>query len=76
MRVAIAKVHESVYAGDADSVTAPTAAGTITVLGNHEPLVAPLLSGVVIVSASGSVREFPVESGVIEVSNNQVTVLL
>lgn len=77
MRVTIARVHENLFSGDAESLTVPTTDGEITVLADHEPLVATLKRGTVTVRKSGAALErFTVESGVLEVSGGQATVLL
>jgi F-type H+-transporting ATPase subunit epsilon len=76
MQVTVAKVHENLFSGDAISVTVPTSAGEVTILGKHEPLVAPLKSGTIIVRTASGEHTFAVESGVLEVSADQTTVLL
>jgi F0F1-type ATP synthase epsilon subunit len=74
----IAKVGETLYEGEADSLTLLCADGQITVLANHEPYVAPVLPCTAVIYDSEEHRQDIVfESvGVIEVSNNQVTVIL
>lgn len=76
MRVVVAKVHENLYAGDAQSLSAPTTEGIVTVLPKHEPLVATLESGVVTVKAADGTHRYDVEGGILEVSGDQATVLL
>ncbi len=76
MRVTISKVHENLYAGEANSLTVPTTEGQTTILGNHEPFVATLLAGKLVVRDATGERSFDVSDGVLEVSGNQATVLL
>jgi F-type H+-transporting ATPase subunit epsilon len=76
MRVVIAKVHENLFAGEAESLTVPTTDGVVTILAKHEPLVATLKPGTVTVKAKEGTHEFAVTDGVLEVSNDQATVLL
>ncbi len=76
MQVTLAKVHENVFAGEAKSVTLPTAAGEVTILPKHEAFVTTLKPGTITVRTSEDELTFPVETGVLEVSNDQVTVLL
>ena len=76
MKVVIAKVHENLFSGEADSLTAPTTEGVVTVLPKHEPFVASLKAGVLTVRTPQGAREFPVIDGVLEVSGNQATVIL
>ena len=76
MRVAITKVHESVFSGEALSVSVRTGAGEITVLPNHEAFVSNVVPGIVTVRTKEGTENFEVPGGVLEVSNNQVTILL
>ena len=76
MQITIAKVHENLFQGEAQSVTAPTVDGEVTVLSKHEPLVTTLKPGTVTVRTVGGTHEFSVTDGVLEVSNDQATVLL
>lgn len=76
MRVVVAKVHENIFDGEAESLTAPTSAGEVTILSKHEPLVATLKKGTLRIKTQNGEREFAVEDGVLEVSSNQATVIL
>jgi len=76
MFVTIAKVHENLFSGEADSLTAPTTEGLVTILSKHEPLVANLKAGELVVRISGEEKKFTIVDGVLEVSGNQATVLL
>ncbi|HET9641256.1 MAG TPA: F0F1 ATP synthase subunit epsilon, partial [Candidatus Paceibacterota bacterium] len=47
MHVVIAKVNESYFDGEAESVTLPGAEGELTILADHMPLVTTLKKGTV-----------------------------
>lgn len=76
MFVTIARVHENLFSGTADSLTAPTTEGLVTILPKHEPLVANLKAGELIVRAHGEEKKFNITDGVLEVSGDQATVIL
>lgn len=75
--LSVAFVGETVFEGEAVSLTVPGAQGALTVLAHHESLVTPLKPGIVrYETAEGEKAELTVERGMLEVSNNQATVLL
>lgn len=75
--LSVARVAETLFEGEALSVTAPGEEGVLTVLAGHEALVTPLTSGTVrIVSAAGEATEIEIPRGILEVSGNQATILL
>lgn len=77
MYIVIARVHENLFNGEADELTAPTTEGEVTILKDHEPFVAALKSGTVTVRSGKAIeKRFTVEGGVLEVSSSRVTVLL
>lgn len=76
MRVVIAKTHENLFDGEANSLTVSTTAGEVTILPHHEPLVATLKPGFAIVRTTEGEKKFEVVDGVLEVSSNHATVLL
>ncbi len=77
MRVTVTKVHETLFDGDAVSVTVPSVNGELTILSNHEPMVTTLKQGMVHLHMSGQDDiTLQVDSGVVEVSNSQVTVMV
>ncbi len=73
----IASVGENLFDGQALSLTAPGAEGTLTILAQHEPLVTPLEPGTLRVEAEdGKKRSFELSApGILEVSSNQATVI-
>ena len=78
MHVFVGKVGETLYDGEAYSLTAPGAAGELTVLSGHMPLVTTLKAGTARLHATkdSEPMEFPVEGGVLEVTGDGARVLL
>lgn len=77
MHVVIARVDETLFDGEAHSLTVPAAEGVMTVLGHHMPLVTTLKQGSAVVHVAGEEnREFPVDGGVLEVRADGATVIL
>lgn len=75
--LSVARVAETLYDGDALSLTAPGEDGVLTVLAHHEALVTPLKAGMLrFETGSGEVTELSIDRGILEVSENQATVLL
>jgi len=74
----ISKVGESLYDGEAHSLTLMCSDGEITVLAHHEPYVAPVVPCTAVVrDAKEQQHEIVLgHAGVIEISNNQVTLIL
>ncbi len=75
LHVEIITPDETVYSGDAESVTLPTAEGEITVLPHHIPLIGVLIPGTVIIHVKGKESVFAVSRGVIEIDGATVRVL-
>ncbi len=76
MHVIIAKVDETYFDGEADSMTVPGTAGEMTVLPKHMPLITTLKPGSIILRIGTEVKEFPVDGGVLEVRRDGATVVL
>ncbi len=77
MNLVIAKVNETLFSGEAESVTLPGAAGELTVLGHHEPLITTLKEGVITVRVKGEAEQtFAIVGGVLEVRTDGATVIL
>lgn len=73
----IASVSESLFDGEAVSITVPTAGGVLTLLARHEPLVTTIVPGTVSVRVTDEeLRTFDVTAGVLEASSNQVSIIL
>lgn len=77
MHLVIAKVDQTLFSGDAQSLTVPAAGGEMTVLGEHMPLVTNLTRGTIVVrEQNGNMQQFPIEGGVLEVRSDGATVVL
>lgn len=78
MHLVIAKVNETLFDGEAYSLTAPGSAGEMTVLGHHEPLITTLKAGELRVhmAAGDEPKAFPIDGGVLEINSKGATVIL
>lgn len=76
MHLTIAKVDETLFAGDVASVTLPGVAGELTVLAHHAPIITALKRGRITVRGEGAAQTFEIESGLLEVNSAGATVLL
>ena len=74
----LSTVNKVLFEGEVVSVTAPGAAGELTVLANHSPLITTLKAGVVKVRAErdGDLQEFEISGGLLETSGNHTTILV
>lgn len=75
MHLVIITPDQTVYDGDIDSVSLPTADGEITVLPHHVPIITTIVPGPVIVRSGKDEKVFAVSRGVIEVDQTSVRVL-
>lgn len=79
MKLQILTPEETLFDGEAISVTLPGKNGFFQLLNNHAPMVAVLKEGEVhVVTSSGAKSErktFQIKGGVCEVSNNSAVVL-
>lgn len=76
MKVFCGSFADTLYNGDAKSVSLPTVEGRLTILSNHEPMITTLAPGNIKVSSHEGETSFPVTSGVVEFSNNRLNILL
>ncbi|MBI4085129.1 MAG: F0F1 ATP synthase subunit epsilon [Candidatus Liptonbacteria bacterium] len=76
MRVIIAKVDETYFDGEADSLTAPGTEGEMTILPKHMPVITTLKEGKITVRSNGETKEFSIDEGILEVHGEGVTVVL
>ncbi len=77
MKVRIAKVGESLFDGEARSLSVPGSEGDMTILPHHTALVTTLRAGSLSVTDdTGETHTFEIEKGLVEISNNEVIVLL
>ncbi len=66
---------ETVFDGDVESLTIPTAEGEITVMGGHVPLVSVLVPGTVIARKAKEEWFFACSRGVIEIDGKSIRIL-
>lgn len=66
---------DTVFEGDVESLTLPTADGEITILGGHMPLVSVLVPGTVIARKEKEEWYFACSRGVIEIDGKEIHVL-
>lgn len=76
MKVRIAKVGESLFEGEARSLSVPGSEGDMTILPHHAALITALRRGTIIVRTESGDQHFGIEKGLVEISNNEVIVLL
>ena len=78
MKLTIEKIGETLYQGEAYSVTCPGVAGDFTLLSHHAPLVSALKNGVIMVreSKESEPKYFETKGGVVETANNSASILL
>jgi len=76
MKVVVAKVDETLYEGEAESLTVPGTDGEMTILGHHEPLITTLKAGSIVVRTSGGEKSFEITGGALEVGPHGATVIL
>ena len=75
MKVEIISPSDTLYNGEATSVTVPSKMGPFTLLEHHAPIVAILEAGKVSLTASdGETKEFDIKGGFTENHDNQLTI--
>ena len=75
MKVEIISPSDTLYNGEATSVTVPSKMGPFTLLEHHAPIVAILEAGKVsLTDANGETKEFDIKDGYTENHDNQLTI--
>ncbi len=74
--VSVASVSESLFSGEAESITLPGITGEMTILANHEPLITILKEGTLTIRTKSDKKAIKVTRGVLEISNNTANILL
>jgi len=73
----VARVSESVFDGEAQSVTLPGTAGEFTVLRGHEPFVTTLKEGTITIRAKDfEDKKIHITNGLVEVTPERTVVLI
>ncbi len=76
MHVSIHSIKETLFDGEAVSLTCPTTSGEITILDHHRPIITVLQKGTLTVTDSaGRVTTVDTVGGVVEVHDNSVRVI-
>ena len=75
MKVEIISPSDTLYNGEATSVTVPSKIGPFTLLEHHAPIVAILEAGKVsLTDGNGETKEFDIKGGFTENHDNQLTI--
>lgn len=74
MKVIIVSPENTVYQGEATSITLPGASGEFEVLDNHAPIISSLQAGNITIKDSDGEKTIGVLSGFVEVANNEVSI--
>ena len=75
MKVEIISPSDTLFKGEASSVTVPSMMGPFTLLEHHAAIVAILEAGKVsLTEASGEQKEFDIKGGFTENHDNQLTI--
>lgn len=75
VKVLVATAERPVYAGEADMLVAPGAAGELGILPRHAPLLTALVPGELRIMHDGEVDEVFISGGYMEVQPDMITVL-
>lgn len=75
MQVDILTPDQSLFSGEATSVSLPGVKGRFQILQRHAPLVSSLVKGEVVVETSNGKEQFAIEGGIVEVLKNKVVIL-
>lgn len=75
LHVSITTPEGTIYSGNADAVTLPTATGEITVLPHHVPLISIVLPGTIMLKSGGETHFLAVSRGVVEIDGKTIRIL-
>lgn len=76
MKLFIYKLGETLYEGDASSITLPSADGELTILPHHIPLVTYLKAGTIHIKNEDKITDFPISGGFAEVKGEKTILLV
>lgn len=76
LQVKIITPDNTLFEGEASSVTLPGTNGSFQILNGHAPLVSSLGTGSVRVESTSNKKDFEIKGGIVEVLNNTVMVLV
>jgi F-type H+-transporting ATPase subunit epsilon len=70
-------VDREIFAGEAKSLTVPSATGQLQILAEHAPLISILKEGEIIIEdANGGIQKLPIMGGTVEVTDTEVVALV
>ena len=73
----VLRINETLYDGEAVSLTAPGSAGELTILAKHETMLSSLQAGTLVIRKEDNQnQEITLDHGFLEATSDQVTVLL
>ena len=76
MKLYIYKLGETIYEGEASSITLPGEDGQLTILPHHIPLVTHLQSGTIHIKTPSGAQDFPISGGFAEVKPEKAILLV
>lgn len=75
MTLTVISSYDTLFSGEADSVTLPGVKGSFTVLKNHAPLISVLVPGKVVYKVeNGEAKELEIKGGLADIANNKISV--
>lgn len=74
MNLTIVSPENTVYQGEATSVSLPGTSGAFGVLDNHAPLISSLSAGDIIIESADGEKKIGILSGFVEVADNEVSI--
>lgn len=76
MIVEVISPSETMFSGEAVSVSIPGKLGNFTILNHHAPIVSVLEEGKVLVETAEGKEEYDIKGGFIEQHDNKVTICI
>ena len=76
MIVEVISPSETMFSGEAVSVSVPGKLGSFTILNHHAPIVSVLEAGKVVVETAEGKEEYDIKGGFIEQHDNKVTIFI
>lgn len=75
MTLTVISSYDTLFRGEADSVTLPGVKGSFTVLKNHAPLISVLVPGKIVYKIEGGeAKELEIKGGLADVAENKISV--
>ncbi len=76
MKLTIAKIDQTIFEGEFESLIVPGEIGEMEIMPGHTALLSALKKGKITYVSNGHKEEFEIEKGFVEVNNNEVIVVL